>query len=802
MRVLWTKVWYDLWHYKVRTLLAVLSIAAGVFAVGVVFGMTDQLLSGMDAAHQAVTPSHLNMQLTRYATREQIEGIKNVEGVLDVEPYNLITLNYRFDPQAEWKQGTIVLRENWTQQRMDMTQLKQGAWPRKDNVAIERLSSSYYGADIGDTVWFKQGDRIREFTVAGKVRHPFVPPPQFGGQAYLFMSREGMERFGVPKGKFSFVYVRVTPYSDAYAREVATDIKDRLATQGIGVEATFYQNPTKHWGRMYIEGINFVMQVLAVVSLLLSVVLVYNTLTALVTQQTNQIGILKAIGGRAGTILQVYLTGVLVYGLLALLIALPLGVYLAWAITGSFLNLFNIDYTEFRISTSALLLQIAAATLVPLVAGFLPVLNGARLTVREAIASYGLGGDFGSNRFDRFVERVGARLLPTQYATALGNMFRHKGRLLLTQVVLVSAGAMFLIVMTLASSMNYTLDTYFASHHYDLTVYLSGLTRASRALDLAYSAKGVTRAEVQLSLPATIRKEGQRVQDAGWGASAVGIDPASNFFSERIVQGRWLLPDDTERVAVLNYDTAKKNNIRVGEMLTLDLGPFGKREWRVVGLYQLIFNNGGFAADSIYVPLNALADATKQYDRATMLYVQTAAHDETYVEGVRTQLKALSNERNINLFYLLTEIELRDTGEGQFNIVVSMLLSLAVIVAMVGGIGLMGALSISVVERTKEIGVLRAIGARTRTILGMFVMEGILQGVLSWCISVLLALLLSEPMSDILGRMIFNMPLDFLYNYGAMATWLGVVLVISIFASILPARNATRVSVRDSLAYA
>jgi putative ABC transport system permease protein len=64
MSVIWRKVWFDLWQVnKIRTLLAVLSIAAGVFAIGAVFGMVDQLLSGMDRAHQAITPSHIWMTL-------------------------------------------------------------------------------------------------------------------------------------------------------------------------------------------------------------------------------------------------------------------------------------------------------------------------------------------------------------------------------------------------------------------------------------------------------------------------------------------------------------------------------------------------------------------------------------------------------------------------------------------------------------------------------------------------------------------------------------------------------------------
>jgi putative ABC transport system permease protein len=131
-----------------------------------------------------------------------------------------------------------------------------------------------------------------------------------------------------------------------------------------------------------------------------------------------------------------------------------------------------------------------------------------------------------------------------------------------------------------------------------------------------------------------------------------------------------------------------------------------------------------------------------------------------------------------------------------------MLMGLSIIVAAVGGIALMGALSIAVVERTKEIGVLRAIGARSRTILGIFMMEGLLQGMLSWIIAVPLSLLVSPLIARALGQAMFGATLDFRFAWSAVGVWLVLILVISAVASILPARGATRISVRDSLAYA
>jgi putative ABC transport system permease protein len=114
----------------------------------------------------------------------------------------------------------------------------------------------------------------------------------------------------------------------------------------------------------------------------------------------------------------------------------------------------------------------------------------------------------------------------------------------------------------------------------------------------------------------------------------------------------------------------------------------------------------------------------------------------------------------------------------------------------------MGSLSISVVERTREIGVMRAIGARSRTIIGMFMLEAVLQGVFSWLVAVPISMVAAASLAGVLGQAMFDANLDYQYDYVAVLIWLGIILVIAILASLLPARSATQISVRDSLAYA
>jgi putative ABC transport system permease protein len=211
---------------------------------------------------------------------------------------------------------------------------------------------------------------------------------------------------------------------------------------------------------------------------------------------------------------------------------------------------------------------------------------------------------------------------------------------------------------------------------------------------------------------------------------------------------------------------------------------------------------GGFASDSIYAPLETLFSITKKYNQARLVAVRTTAHDRAFTTEVTKNLKTAFEQNNLKVSASQTQADQRATNEWQFSIVTSMLLALSIIVAAVGAIALMGALSIGVIERTKEIGVLRAIGARSPTILKIFVMEGVLQGLLSWLVAIPLSILVSPTVADAMGHAMFGATLDYQYNWPAVLIWLGIVLVISLLASILPARGAARISVRDSLAYA
>src|SRR5262249_42269511 len=160
-------------------------------------------------------------------------------------------------------------------------------------------------------------------------------------------------------------------------------------------------------------GIFTIMRVLSVVALLLTVFLLLSTVTTLVTEQVPVIGTMKAIGARTGQVLRNYLTGVALYGVLGTAVGLVLGVGLGDLLYRFFAVNFGMDESMLQIGPSLVTTAAVVGIAVPLAAATLPVLMGTRITVRQALAGYGLSsGDTRRGRHWSAVMRAMFGYLP------------------------------------------------------------------------------------------------------------------------------------------------------------------------------------------------------------------------------------------------------------------------------------------------------------------------------------------------------------------------------------------------------
>lgn len=415
---------------------------------------------------------------------------------------------------------------------------------------------------------------------------------------------------------------------------------------------------------------------------------------------------------------------------------------------------------------------------------------------------------------DRWGERLAPRSFSSPYAIVLAKIFRRKGRLLLVQLVLITAGTMFLLVATLAKSIDLSVTNELNRWKYDVCINFEDQQNADRLMRLAQTVPGVERSEVWLTQPASIlsiRREKQplRIAEVNISLTSIPTDTLTGISTDTLpdIIRHKLAPKDggmsrNEQVLVVSTDIADTNDLQVDDVVTLKLNDQTSRkvEWTVIGVYETVFINDAPA----FAPLNAVYDVTNKHNRGNRLLVRLDRHDATYLATISNQLQTLFKDRNINLQLqgTGTAYETRHLALSQYTISINMLLMLAVIVAIVGGIGLMGALSISVVERTRDIGVLRAIGVRSQLIISMFVLEGILQGLISWAVAASLSFLIGYPVVSLLARRMLDINLlDYSYSYGPILVWLAIILVIATLASITPARSAARISVQESLAY-
>jgi putative ABC transport system permease protein len=202
-----------------------------------------------------------------------------------------------------------------------------------------------------------------------------------------------------------------------------------------------------------------------------------------------------------------------------------------------------------------------------------------------------------------------------------------------------------------------------------------------------------------------------------------------------------------------------------------------------------------------YVNYEYLSHIVGRPEQVYLLKVLTDQHDPTTQSHVADELRALYEARGIQVENTETATEALVSARGITNVVVYFMTVMAVLIAMVGGLGLMSTMSINVMERTREIGVMRAIGASNANIQSIVVVEGIVIGLISWGISVLLSAPITTVLTYGVGMAIFQVPMTPVYSMNGIIYWLVFTLVLAAIASALPARGASRLTVKDTLAY-
>jgi putative ABC transport system permease protein len=258
-----------------------------------------------------------------------------------------------------------------------------------------------------------------------------------------------------------------------------------------------------------------------------------------------------------------------------------------------------------------------------------------------------------------------------------------------------------------------------------------------------------------------------------------------------------LAPED-ENALVVNSDVFKQeSDLDIGNEIVLKIG---ERDsvWTIVGIVR---GGGALEGPFAYASFSYWEHITGEIGRANRIHIVTEQHSADFQAQVARKLEEYLDRAGLRVSGTYIAAETRARITLIFNVVIAFLLLMSVLLALVGGLGLMGIMSINVLERTREIGVMRAIGASDRSILQIFVAEGVLIGMMSWLLGCGIAVPLSKLFSQMVGNVLLNASPEYQFSVSGVLIWLGISVFTSALASFLPAWNASRISVCEALMY-
>ncbi len=540
-------------------------------------------------------------------------------------------------------------------------------------------------------------------------------------------------------------------------------------------------------GKSSFQNFSKFLYIITLLALLSALVLISSTMTTLVAEQTSEIGIMKAVGGRRRQIAAVYLKTAVLLGGLATVAGIVLGAVLAYILTRYFGSTFFAVGVGFGVDWPIVLASALVGLLGPPLAALPAIRRGVRVPVRDALEATGSAAG-GQDAGDRLLARV--RFLPRPAQIGLRNVGRRRRRSLSTALVIALAVGTLLAAFGLVTAAANASRGSWGDHGEDVNIVpVAGRLLDARAEALIRATPGVAAVEPHFATDVTLDGKAARI----WAVQQ------ATMFHYRLAAGRWYTPAEEQtraHVAVIEQDIAQATGTRLGDTISVQTAA-GPASFRVIGISPQQQENG----TALFVPLTTMhAVLTGMPADANDYWVQTTSHDHAFIDRTTTRIEdaltAHGYDINSEIVYvkLANEIAANRTMTTSFAVV-------GLLIVAISMAGLANALTMSVLERTREIGILRCIGARARDIRRIFATETLTLATAGWLIGVLLGYLL-DLFLVWLVKTVLNLNLTLAFPPWNLALTLAGTILLALLITLLPIRHATHLRPGAALRYA
>lgn len=628
------KILRDVWARKGRTGLVSSAIFIGVAGTIALFSMSDILISQLE---EDIKPDELSMidisvsvdtddiELDNATYLSQIESVDTVS-VVEARAANGVYFTTDEDArelrdfETVFHYGYDMPYENIILEPM---RLVEGVFPTDNTqVAIEQRAADDYGVSVGDTVYFRpateatgtDGVMLEPRTVSGIVFHAYAQDPSnsFYGTLQDSEFLAGVIGYGE-------ILIRLESYPDTDDEAAVDAFDDRVdeietivSTTPYSVQFTSTEDPENS---SLVEGaqiLTSLLSTLALVSLVVSGFLVINVITSLVTEQRNQIGVMKALGATRIDNFQIYSGIAFAYGLIGvipgIIVGIPLGYYFA-QLLGPELNTLVGD---FQVSIPSVIIGTGIGLAVPVFASIIPVFNGTRVTILEAMTDLGIDATYGNGPIARFIAILP---IPTTVRQGLASVSIKKFRLAFTVVTLTIAVGSFIGIYGVFDSIRDGIGSYLDSFNTEIGFAIVEATDPNEFTALINDEFGVDAEDgfVNTVEPGYflqvdfIMEDGDKYEPsfgAGGppGIFAYGIDVFSDdpaFLFEVDEGARWT-EENAYTGIVLTGSMARGMGVGIGDTVTMAV-PGASRELEVIAISE-------YPIDQVYVNWEVLAE--------------------------------------------------------------------------------------------------------------------------------------------------------------------------------------------------
>ncbi len=809
MRPRWRKVLHDLWDNKARTLLVVFSIAVGVFSIGVIAGAYQIISNDMGASYSANNPSNIEMRMENF-DEDVLTNLRNMHSVSQAEARRVVNFRARTTSSDTWISLDVIAFKSFKDNEVNLLRPITGASEaKKDEILLDKKTLEKIDFKVGDYIVLELPDNtLKQLRIVGIVQDAGSSAGDFLAPSLGFVSLKTMPTLRQPDDLYNRAYITLSEGVDDldHIHEASADIKDSLERNGTDVIRTRFSEKHKFPLADIVNAVLGILMALGILIVLLSSSLIANTLDALLSQHLRHIGVIKLVGGRGRQVFAMYIALIMAFSFLALLVAIPTGGWGAYKLAEFIADKMRFNLLGYRIVPMAFIIQVAIGLFVPLIAGIAPVVNGSRITVLRALSG-DVGGDENKphkeeNRVNWFdwmlvhLTDIFAKRgihFPRPFIISIRNTFRRRGRLMLTLFTLTMGGAIFIAVF----NVRVTLHTYMN----DIGKYF----RADVTLDFDKSYRIREVEQFAMQMPGIHAVEGwqflsfELLYPDGLVAENINVfaPPANSKLIEPIlVAGRWMQPTDIRKLLLSEKVIDTYPALKPGDFIPLKIN--GRKEtWQVIGLFKFVGQEGVFA----YIPLEYAAQITNLPNRSSSFRIVTAQHDRISQDLMAEKLDRFFRDKGFEVRKAESGLASLDSALESLDILVVFLLIMAILTAIVGAMGLTGTMGMNVLERTREIGIMRAIGADDRAVMRTVIAEGLTIGFISFVLAIVFSIPFTYLLSYIVSIAIFETPINVVFTFTGYGIWLGLVLLLSVLGSILPAQNAARLTIREVLAY-